>query len=58
MAYVIVDTCTKDEHGIEACPIGCILPVKDEAKFAEVPQFYVNPDEGTDCGACVSSVRL
>lgn len=53
MAYVIVDTCTKDEKCIEACPIGCIHPAKDEPKFAEVPQLYVNPDECTDCGACV-----
>jgi NAD-dependent dihydropyrimidine dehydrogenase PreA subunit len=53
MAYVIVDTCTKDENCIEACPIGCIHPTKEEAKFAEVPQLYVNPDECTDCGACV-----
>jgi ferredoxin len=53
MAYVIVDSCTKDENCIEACPIGCIHPRKDEAEFANVRQLYVNPDECTDCGACV-----
>jgi ferredoxin len=53
MAYVIVDSCTKDENCIEACPIDCIHPRKDEAKFAEVPQLFINPDECTDCGACV-----
>lgn len=53
MAYVIVDSCTKDENCIDACPIGCIHPSKDEAAFADVPQLYVNPDECTDCGACV-----
>ena len=53
MAYVIVDTCTKDENCVEACPIGCIHPTKEEAKFAEVAQLFVNPDECTDCGACV-----
>jgi len=37
MAYVIVDSCTKDENCIEACPIDCIHPRKDEGKFAEVP---------------------
>jgi len=31
MAYVIVDTCTKDEHCIETCPVNCIHPTKDEA---------------------------
>lgn len=53
MAFVITDTCTKDENCIEACPIGCIHPAKDEAKFAEAPQLFINPDECTDCGACV-----
>ncbi|HYL82889.1 MAG TPA: ferredoxin family protein [Candidatus Angelobacter sp.] len=53
MAYVITASCTKDENCIEACPIGCIQPGKDQTKFAEVPQLYVNPDECTDCGACV-----
>jgi NAD-dependent dihydropyrimidine dehydrogenase PreA subunit len=53
MACVVVDRCTKDENCIEACPIGCIPPTKDEAKFAEVSQLYVHPDECTDCGACV-----
>jgi ferredoxin len=53
MAYVITDTCTKDEHCIETCPVNCIHPTKDEADFATVPQLYVNPVECIDCGACV-----
>jgi ferredoxin len=53
MAYVIVDTCTKDEHCIESCPVNCIHPTKDEPGFATVPQLYVNPVECIDCGACV-----
>jgi NAD-dependent dihydropyrimidine dehydrogenase PreA subunit len=53
MAYVITDTCTKDEHCIETCPVNCIHPTKDEADFATVPQLYVNPGECIDCGACV-----
>jgi NAD-dependent dihydropyrimidine dehydrogenase PreA subunit len=53
MAYVITDTCTKDEHCIETCPVNCIHPTKDEADFATVPQLYVNPAECIDCGACV-----
>jgi NAD-dependent dihydropyrimidine dehydrogenase PreA subunit len=39
MAYVIVDTCTKDEHCIEACPVNCIHPTKDEADFETVAQL-------------------
>jgi NAD-dependent dihydropyrimidine dehydrogenase PreA subunit len=53
MAYVITDTCTKDNHCVEACPVDCIHPKEDEAGYAEVPQLYVNPDECIDCGACV-----
>ena len=53
MAYVITDTCTKDEHCIETCPVNCIHPTKDEADFAAAPQLYVNPAECIDCGACV-----
>lgn len=48
-----MDSCTKDENCVNACPIGCIHPAGEEAKFAEVPQLYVNPDECTDCGGCV-----
>jgi ferredoxin len=53
MAYVIVDTCTKDKLCIEACPVDCIHPKEDETKFEEVPQLYVQPEECIDCGACV-----
>jgi NAD-dependent dihydropyrimidine dehydrogenase PreA subunit len=53
MAYVIVDTCTKDEHCIDACPVNCIHPTKDEAEFETAAQLWVNPGECIDCGACV-----
>ena len=53
MAYVITDTCTKDELCVEACPVDCIHPKKDEAGFEEAPQLYVNPVDCIDCGACV-----
>jgi len=42
MAYVITDTCTKDELCIEACPwIASIR--KGRTGFADVPHLYVNP---------------
>src|ERR1700757_3826221 len=53
MAYVITDTCTKDELCVQACPVDCIHPKQDEGGFAEAPQLYVNPDDCIDCGACV-----
>jgi NAD-dependent dihydropyrimidine dehydrogenase PreA subunit len=53
MAYVITDTCTKDELCVQACPVDCIHPKQDEAGFAEATQLYVNPNDCIDCGACV-----
>ncbi len=53
MAYIITDTCTKDELCVQACPVDCIHPKQDEPGFAEAPQLYVSPDECIDCGACV-----
>ena len=53
MAYVITGTCTKDELCVEACPVDCIHPKKDEAGFEEAPHLYVNPADCIDCGACV-----
>ncbi len=53
MAYVIVDTCTKDELCVEACPVDCIHPKKDEAGFEEAAQLFIDPESCIDCGACV-----
>jgi NAD-dependent dihydropyrimidine dehydrogenase PreA subunit len=53
MAFIIVEGCTKDEKCIEVCPVDCIHPRKDEAKFAEVTQLFIDPVNCIDCGACV-----
>ncbi|MCW5981678.1 MAG: ferredoxin family protein [Bryobacteraceae bacterium] len=53
MAYVIVDTCTKDNECIDACPVDCIHPKPEEANYEEAPQLFVNPEECIDCGACI-----
>ena len=53
MAYVITDTCTKDNHCIEACPVNCIHPTPEEAGYEEVPQLYIDPVACIDCGACI-----
>lgn len=37
MAYVITDTCTKDGYCIDACPVDCIRPKREEADFDAVP---------------------
>ena len=39
MAYVIVDSCTKDENCSEACPRGCIHPAKEEDIADSAPQL-------------------
>ena len=53
MAYVIVDTCTKDNECVAACPVDCIHPKEDEGGHAEATQLYIHPTECIDCGACV-----
>jgi ferredoxin len=53
MAYVITDTCTKDELCVEACPVDCIHPKKDEPKFEELKHLMIDPEACIDCGACV-----
>jgi ferredoxin len=55
MAYVIAEPCigVKDTACVDACPVDCIHPRKDESRFAEDPQLYIDPVECIDCGACV-----
>ena len=53
MAYVIIETCTKDALCVDACPVDCIHPKKDEPGFEEAKTLYVDPVECIDCGACV-----
>ena len=47
---MITDTCTTDELWVEACPMDCIHPKKDEPRFEELPQLYVDPVACIDCG--------
>ena len=53
MAYVIMSSCTKDELCVDACPVDCIHPKKDEPNFETVEQLYISPADCIDCGACV-----
>src|SRR5437867_8936439 len=55
MAYVIAEPCigTKDTACVDACPVDCIHPKKDEPDFESANQLYIDPVECIDCGACV-----
>lgn len=55
MAYIIAAPCigVKDTACVDACPVDCIHPRKDEEPFAEATQLYIDPQECIDCGACV-----
>jgi ferredoxin len=55
MAYVIAEPCigTKDTACVDACPVDCIHPKKDDPKHATEEMLYIDPVECIDCGACV-----
>jgi NAD-dependent dihydropyrimidine dehydrogenase PreA subunit len=53
MAYVITDSCIKDSLCVDVCPTDCIHPKQDEPGFETATQFFVDPAECIDCGACI-----
>ena len=50
MAYVIADPCVgvKDAACVDACPVDCIHPKKEDPKFAEHNMIYIDPVECID----------
>ena len=54
MTYIIGEPCigTKDTACVDACPVDCIHPKKDEEGFEETQLLFINPEECIDCGAC------
>ncbi|HEY5380879.1 MAG TPA: ferredoxin family protein [Acidobacteriaceae bacterium] len=55
MAFVIAEPCigVKDTACVDACPVDCIHPKRDESDFELFPMLYIDPVECIDCGACV-----
>ncbi len=45
MTYVIAEPCigTKDTACVDACPVDCIHPKKDEPAYAEEEMLYIDP---------------
>src|SRR5438067_12775942 len=54
MAFVIAEPCigVKDTACVDACPVDCIHPRRDELEFAAAAQLYIS-HECIGCGACV-----
>ena len=52
--YVITEPCigTKDMACLDACPVDCIHPKKDEAGFATAKMLFIDPVECISCSAC------
>lgn len=55
MTHIIAEPCiaTKDTACVDACPVDCIHPTKDEPDFASADQLYIDADVCIDCGLCV-----
>src|SRR5437764_8543191 len=43
----------QDSACVDACPVDCIHPKKDDPKHATEEMLYIDPVECIDCGACV-----
>lgn len=53
MAYVIVDTCIKDNKCVEVCPVDCIKEgVFTDSDGKTCDMLFINPDDCIDCGVC------
>jgi ferredoxin len=52
---VIAQPCadSKDASCVDVCPVDCIHPTRDEPRFDEAAQLYIDPENCIDCGACV-----
>lgn len=55
MAFVIAEPCidVKDTACVDACPVDCIGPKRDDADFSDTTMLFINPVQCIDCGACV-----
>ncbi len=63
MPYIICEPCigTKDTACVDACPVDCIHPKRDEGAgyrygvdidYETTDQLYIDPEDCIECGAC------
>lgn len=54
MAYTITEPCigVKDTACVDACPVDCIHPTRDEPGYETEEMLYIDPETCIDCGAC------
>ena len=54
MVYIITEPCigVKDGACLDACPVDCIHPMRNQQGFAEAKMLYIDPIECIDCAAC------
>jgi NAD-dependent dihydropyrimidine dehydrogenase PreA subunit len=55
VAYVIAEPCigVKDTACVDACPVDCIHPRRDEPSFEAERMLYIDPLGCVHCRACV-----
>jgi ferredoxin--NADP+ reductase len=53
MSYVITQACCNDASCVAVCPVDCIHPTPDEARFMSTEMLYIDPQTCIDCAACV-----
>lgn len=56
MTHVIAEPCIGVKSGecVDVCPVDCIHPKTDEARFGSATQLYIDGEVCIDCGACVT----
>jgi ferredoxin len=54
MAYVIVDTCDKDDVCATACPDEAISHGTVEVAGVTYDQYFIDPNKCNECGTCES----
>jgi NAD-dependent dihydropyrimidine dehydrogenase PreA subunit len=53
MAYVIAEPCGKNSACVDVCPVDCIHPRRDEGRYGNTSQSFIDPVACINCGLCV-----